>query len=214
MKTLSHLFKKNQEWAESVKKEDPQFFDRLSQQQKPKYLWIGCADSRVPATQICNLDPGEMFVHRNIANLVSYRDLNCLSVIDYAVNFLNVTDIIVCGHYGCGGVEGALKQDYIGLINFWIQEIKETYDKNHTEIHSHCHSHSDKVNRLCELNVEQQIKNISNLPFIQKAWKDGKKLTIHGWIYGLEDGLLKDLGHQAQSIDDVPSAVQFNFDPK
>ncbi|MCB0377230.1 MAG: carbonic anhydrase [Bdellovibrionales bacterium] len=211
MKTLSHLFESNKKWAESIHQQDPDFFKRLAKQQTPKILWIGCADSRVPATQICGLDPGAMFVHRNIANLVSYRDLNCLSVIDYAVNFLKVTDIIVCGHYGCGGVEGAINQNYLGLINHWIHDISETYERHHHDIQTQCKEHKEKVNRLCELNVERQIENISALPVVQKAWSEGQKLNIHGWIYSIENGLLKDLGHQSDKIADLPKALQLNF---
>lgn len=211
MKTLPQLFENNKKWAESVNDQDPTFFKRLSKQQRPKYLWIGCADSRVPATQICGLDPGEMFVHRNIANLVSYRDLNCLSVIDYAVNFLEVTDIIVCGHYGCGGVEGALNQKHLGLINYWIQDIAETYEKNHSHLKDKCSTHTEQLNRLCELNVERQIESISALPVVQKAWDNGRNLTIHGWIYSIENGLLKDLGHQTQKIEQLPESLQLNF---
>ena len=212
MKTLPHLFKNNKEWAESVNKQDPEFFARLAKQQKPRYLWIGCADSRVPATQICGLEPGEMFVHRNIANLVSYRDMNCLSVIDYAVNNLGVTDIIVCGHYGCGGVEGAIHQKHLGLINYWIQNIAETYENHHDEIEKNCQTHKQKFDRLCELNVERQIESISALPVVQKAWQEGLKLTIHGWIYSIENGLLKDLGHQTSEKSQLPKSLQLNFE--
>lgn len=211
MKTLSHLFEKNKEWANSVRANDPEFFERLAKQQKPKFLWIGCADSRVPATQICGLDPGEMFVHRNIANLVSYRDINCLSVIQYAVDVLQVTDIIVCGHYSCGGVAGAMGQQYLGLINQWIQEISETYQKNYELLNDSSLNEKEKLDRLCELNVEKQIDNISALPVIQKAWNRGQKLTIHGWIYAIENGLLKDLGHQKSSIDDIPEALRLDL---
>lgn len=212
MKTLPQLFENNKQWAKSVGDKDPNFFSRLAKQQKPKYLWIGCADSRVPATQICGLDPGEMFVHRNIANIISYRDLNCLSVIDYAVNFLEVSDIIVCGHYGCGGVEGAINQKHLGLINYWIHDISETYEKNHKHISESCSTHSEKLNRLCEINVEKQIESISALPVVQKAWASGKNLTIHGWIYSIENGLLKDLGHQTQKVAELPKALQLDFD--
>lgn len=212
VKTLSHLFENNRKWAASVNQQDPDFFQRLAKQQTPKYLWIGCADSRVPATQICGLDPGEMFVHRNIANLISYRDINCLSVIDYAVNHLKVTDIIVCGHYGCGGVQGAIDQKNLGLINNWIQDISETYEKHYHDIQESCSSKSEKLNKLCELNVERQIASLSALPVVQSAWKSGGKLTIHGWIYSIENGLLKDLGHQTHSIEQLPEALRLKFD--
>lgn len=212
MKTLSQLFENNKKWAQAVEKQDPTFFSRLSQQQKPKFLWIGCADSRVPATQICGLDPGEMFVHRNIANLVSYRDINCVSVIDYAVNFLKVSDIIICGHYGCGGVEGAINQKHLGFINYWIQDICETYHGHHQHLSETCPSHKEKVNRLCELNVEKQVQSLSALPVVQKAWSAGQKLTIHGWIYSIENGLLKDLGHQMDGLEQLPEALRLNFD--
>lgn len=214
MKTLPQLFENNQKWAESMKEQDPDFFQRLSKQQTPRYLWIGCADSRVPATQICGLDPGEMFVHRNIANLVSYRDLNCLSVIDYAINYLKVSDIIVCGHYGCGGVEGAMEQKHLGLINYWIHDISETYQKHHEELERFSSSKKERLNKLCELNVKRQIESISALPVVQEAWNEGHQLTIHGWIYGIEDGLLKDLGHQTNSIDQLSESMKLKFEAK
>lgn len=191
MKTLKHLFDSNLEWADSITKEDPDFFTRLSKQQAPEYLWIGCSDSRVPANQITKLSPGEIFVHRNIANMVVHTDLNCLSVIQYAVEVLKVKHIIVCGHYGCGGVKAALENQEYGLIDNWLSHIKDVIRFNALELEGL--QHDKKLDLLCELNVKEQVKNICNTEMVKKAWREGRELSVHGWIYGLEDGLLKDL---------------------
>ncbi len=191
MKTLKHLFNDNLIWAASIKDKDPNFFTRLSKQQSPEYLWIGCSDSRVPANQITNLQPGEVFVHRNIANIVVHTDLNCLSVIQYAVEILKVKHIIVCGHYGCGGIKAALEDHEHGLIDNWLRHIKDVIRFNQSEFDQL--EHEQKLDLLCELNVKEQVKNICNTTIVKNAWKQGKELSIHGWIYSIENGILKDL---------------------
>lgn len=192
-RSLQHLLKSNREWAERIKAEDPDFFRQLAEQQKPEFLWIGCADSRVPANEIMGLMPGEVFVHRNVANLVIHTDLNCLSVIQFAVEVLKVKHIIVTGHYGCGGVAAALKNQRLGLIDNWlrhIQDIMKLYGKYFDAIPDE----DTRISRLCEVNVMAQVQSLSETTIVQQAWDEGQKLTIHGWIYGLEDGILKDLG--------------------
>ena len=191
LKTLQHLFDNNIAWAEKIKASDPDFFDRLSEQQTPDYLWIGCSDSRVPATQIVNLQPGEVFVHRNIANVVVHNDTNCLSVIQFAVEVLKVKHIIVCGHYGCGGVKAAVEDQDHGLINEWLQHIKEVKQKHLVELEDL--TPEQKNNRMCELNVIEQVKHVSETVAVQNAWKNGNPLSIHGWIYNISDGILHDL---------------------
>ena len=192
MKELKRLFGKNREWAEQIGKEDPGFFEQLSKQQSPEYLWIGCADSRVPANEIVNLPPGEVFVHRNIANVVVHTDLNCLSVIQYAVEELKVKHIIVCGHYGCGGVKAALDNRDHGLIDNWLRHIRDVY-RLHTAQLDAIIDPEARRDRLCELNVIEQVANVCDTTMVRNAWKRGQELTIHGWIYRLEDGLLRDL---------------------
>ena len=191
LKTLQHLFDNNIAWAEKIKANDPSFFDRLSEQQTPDYLWIGCSDSRVPATQIVNLPPGEVFVHRNIANVVVHNDTNCLSVIQFAVEVLKVKHIIVCGHYGCGGVKAAVEDQDHGLINEWLQHIKEVKQKHLVELEDL--TSEQKNNRMCELNVIEQVKHVSETASVQQAWKNGNAVSIHGWIYDISDGILHDL---------------------
>jgi carbonic anhydrase len=191
LKTLKHLFENNRVWAESKKQEDPDFFTRLSHQQLPEYLWIGCSDSRVPANQIIDLQPGEVFVHRNIANIVVHTDLNCLSVIQYAVEILKVKHIIVCGHYGCGGIKAALENHEHGLIDNWLRHLKDVIRFHETQFAGL--SHKQKLNLLCELNVKEQVRNICNITVVQNAWKRGADLAVHGWVYSLENGILKDL---------------------
>ena len=191
MKTLQHLFDNNIAWAEKIKASDPDFFNRLSDQQTPDYLWIGCSDSRVPATQIVNLPPGEVFVHRNIANVVVHNDTNCLSVIQFAVEVLKVKHIIVCGHYGCGGVKAAVEDQDHGLINEWLQHIKEVKQKHLVELEDL--TSEQKNNRMCELNVIEQVKHVSETASVQQAWKNGNAVSIHGWIYDISDGILHDL---------------------
>ena len=191
MNRLQHLFDNNRAWADSVKQRDPEFFSRLSNQQSPEYLWIGCSDSRVPANQITRLEPGEVFVHRNIANVVVHTDLNCLSVLQYAVEVLNVKHIIVCGHYGCGGVRAALENHEHGLIDNWLRHIKDVIRFNEEKFKGL--EHEQKMDLLCELNVREQVTNICNTTIIQDAWNAGKELSVHGWIYSVENGILKDL---------------------
>jgi carbonic anhydrase len=196
MKTLKHLLDRNQSWAAEITQRDPEFFAGLSQQQAPEYLWIGCSDSRVPANQIVNLPPGEVFVHRNIANVVVHTDLNCLSVLQYAVDVLKVKHIIVCGHYGCGGVTAALKEEQHGLIDNWLRHIKDV-------IRFHASSfeglqHQQQIDLLCELNVKEQVRNIANTTIVQNAWRSGAELSLHGWIYNVDNGILKDL-HEGDS---------------
>lgn len=193
MKTLKTLFESNRKCAAQVKKEQPEFFEQLSKQQSPEYLWIGCADSRVPANEIINLPPGEVFVHRNIANVVVHTDLNCLSVIQYAVEVLKVKHIIVCGHYGCGGVAASMQDEDHGLIDNWLQHIRDVYRLHRAELDA-ITDPCDKKERLCELNVIEQVGNVCASRTVSNALKNGQELNIHGWIYRLEDGILQDLG--------------------
>ena len=192
MRVLKNLFDKNKNWAEGVKKTDPDFFHNLSKQQSPEYLWIGCSDSRVPANQSVDVMPGEIFVHRNIANVVVHTDLNCLSVLQYAVDVLKVKHVIVCGHYGCGGVKAAMENKEHGLIDNWLRHIKDVYRYHQEEIDA-LKDEKEKVNLLCEFNVREQVANVCHTTIVQGAWKAGQELSVHGWIYGIEDGLLKDL---------------------
>ncbi len=191
MKQLNHLFEKNKEWADKIKEEDPNFFPQLSKQQAPEYLWIGCSDSRVPANQIVNLPPGEVFVHRNIANVVVHTDLNCLSVVQFAVEVLKVKHIIVCGHYGCGGVKASMDNHRHGLIDNWLRHIKDVSRFHEKELS--LLTEEDRFNRLCELNVIEQVKNVGNSTVVQNAWQQGENLTLHGWIYSIRNGMLTDL---------------------
>ncbi|MDZ8118018.1 carbonate dehydratase [Pontiella agarivorans] len=200
MKTLKPLFNKNREWAEKIEKEQPGFFEELSKMQAPDILWIGCADSRVPANEIIDLPPGEVFVHRNIANVVVHTDLNCLSVIQYAVEVLKVKHIIVCGHYGCGGVAASLEDADHGLIDNWLRHIRDVYRFNAAELDAIEDPHARKE-RLCELNVVEQVGNVCSTTIVQNAWKSGQQLHVHGWIYRLEDGLLRDMDVTATGLD-------------
>ena len=197
MKTLKHLFDNNLAWATSIKTKDPDFFKRLSKQQKPDYLWIGCSDSRVPANQIVDLPPGEIFVHRNIANVVVHTDLNCLSVLQFAVEVLQVKHVIVCGHYGCGGIKAALEDDEHGLIDNWLRHIRDVRRFNADKFKGL--TDADKVDLLCELNVREQVANVCNTTIVQSAWKRAEALTVHGWIYNIENGILRDLDVDVKS---------------
>ncbi|MFT5208406.1 MAG: carbonic anhydrase [Flavobacterium sp.] len=194
MSTLQHLIDNNLAWATAIKEKDPDYFTRLSKQQAPEILWIGCSDSRVPANQITNLQPGEVFVHRNIANVVVHTDLNCLSVIQFAVEILKVKHIIVCGHYGCGGIEAALENQDHGLIDNWLRHIKDVYRFNESLFENL--DHHQKVNRLCELNVKEQVTNIINTTIVKNARAQGRELSVHGWIYSIENGILKSLNEE------------------
>jgi carbonic anhydrase len=192
MPDLEHLMANNREWAAEKVRQDPEFFLRLSQQQAPQYLWIGCADSRVPANEIVGLPPGEMFVHRNIANVVLHADLNCLSVIQFAVEVLRVTHIIVCGHYGCGGVLAALRDDKVGLCDNWLRHVQDVRVKYQAEL-DELETERQRHNRLCELNVIEQVINVSQTTIVRDAWSRGQTLSVIGWVYDIRDGLLRDL---------------------
>jgi carbonic anhydrase len=192
MRILPNLFQNNRTWANKMRESDPDFFNKLSKVQTPEYLWIGCSDSRVPANQIIGLMPGEVFVHRNIANLVVHSDLNCLSVIQYAVDVLKVKHIIVCGHYGCGGVKAALDNGENGLIDNWLRNIKDVYRLRQGEVDA-CATDAEKHSKLCELNIIEQVANVCHTSIVQNAWKAGQPVTVHGWIYDIGDGVLKDL---------------------
>jgi len=195
LSTLQHLIDNNLAWATAIKEKDPDYFTRLSKQQAPEILWIGCSDSRVPANQITNLQPGEVFVHRNIANVVVHTDLNCLSVIQFAVEILKVKHIIVCGHYDCGGIEAALENQDHGLIDNWLRHIKDVYRFNESLFENL--DHHQKVNLLCELNVKEQVTNIINTTIVKNARKQGRELSVHGWIYSIENGILKSLHEES-----------------
>ena len=193
MRVLSHLFANNRTWAAEITRQDPEFFRRLANQQTPEYMWIGCSDSRVPANQIVGLLPGEMFVHRNVANVVVHTDLNCLSSIQFAAEVLRVRHIIVCGHYGCGGVLAALRDEKFGLIDNWLRHVQDSHWKNRAEIDALA-TEKERHDRLCELNVIEQVINVSQTTVVRDAWARGQELSVHGWVYGLRDGLLRDLG--------------------
>ncbi len=206
MKSLKPLFDKNRQWAETIRQEQPDFFERLSQQQTPEYLWIGCSDSRVPANQIVDMAPGEIFVHRNIANSVVHTDLNCLSVIQYAVEVLDIKHIIVCGHYGCGGVRAAMEDQQHGLIDNWLLHIKDT-QRFHAETLAPL-DEKQRFDRLCELNVIEQVKNVGHSTIVHGAWAAGKTLHVHGWIYNVANGLLRDLGCGVSSLEELRALEQ------
>ena len=192
MQFLPHLFENNKAWAEAVHERDPEFFLKLSRQQSPEYLWIGCSDSRVPANQIVGLAPGELFVHRNVANVVVHTDLNCLSVMQFAVDVLKVRHVIVCGHYGCSGVRAALYRDRLGLVDNWLRHVQDVRQKHETVLAA-ASDETERCNRLCELNVVEQVANVCQTTIVREAWARGQELAVHGWIYGLQDGLLRDL---------------------
>ncbi|MGH1372630.1 MAG: carbonate dehydratase [Cellvibrionaceae bacterium] len=192
MDSPQDLLRFNQEWAENTKAKDSEYFNRLSQQQTPDYLWIGCSDSRIAANEIVGMEPGSIFVHRNIANVVVHTDLNCLSVIQYAVEVLKVKHIVVVGHYGCGGVQAALGEANNGLIDNWLEHIRDVYRKHQTAVDS-ATTEKERANRLCELNVIAQVGNVADTTIVRNAWKAGQDLTLHGWIYSLEDGIVRDL---------------------
>ncbi len=201
---LSQLCENNRAWADRIRAEDPAFFGKLSHLQAPEYLWIGCSDSRVPANEITGLLPGEVFVHRNIANVVVHTDLNCLSVIQFAVDVLKVRHIMVVGHYGCGGVIAALRNQRLGLIDNWLRHVQDVRDKHRVLLDNA--GELLQANRLCELNVLEQVVNVAETTVVRDAWTRGQPLTVHGWIYGLEDGLLRDVGIIASSMDELESS--------
>ena len=207
MKNLKELLERNHEWAEKIKANDPEFFQALAKQQNPDYLWIGCSDSRVPATQLVGLRPGEMFVHRNVANVVVHTDFNCLSVLQYAVEVLGVSHIIVCGHYGCGGVKAALDNLQMGLIDNWLRHVQDVMI--HYEHHMSDIENADKrLDRLCELNVVEQVLSVGRTTIVQSAWSRGQELAVHGWIYGISDGLLRDLDLTISSSVELMDAAR------
>ena len=207
MHRLTELLEKNREWADKINKEDPQFFETLAQQQAPEYLWIGCSDSRVPANEIVGMLPGELFVHRNVANVVVHTDMNCLSVVQYAVEVLKVKHILVVGHYGCGGVAASIESEPHGLIDNWLRNIRRVYQK-HMDFLSTWDESQQKLDRLCELNVIEQSVNLCETTIVQQAWANGQDLTVHGWIYGLGDGLVNDLEFNASSAEAVEEQYQ------
>ena len=186
------LLESNRRWSEAIRARDPEFFVQLSQQQGPKYLWIGCSDSRVPANQIIDMAPGEVFVHRNVANVVVHTDLNCLSVMQFAIDILKVRHVIVCGHYGCSGVQAALRGDRVGLSDNWLRHVQDVREKHRAALEDLA-TDADRHHRLCELNVLEQVLNVSRTTVVRDAWKAGRSLAIHGWIYDVADGLLRDL---------------------
>jgi carbonic anhydrase len=193
MSAISQLFARNRAWAAECTRHDADFFARLTRQQTPEFFWIGCSDSRVPANEIVGLAPGEMFVHRNVANIVAHGDLNCLSTLQYAVDVLRVRHVIVCGHYGCGGVLAALRDEKFGLIDNWLRSVQEVRDKHLNQLDS-LHYQQERHDRLCELNVIEQTYHVGKTTIVREAWSRGQSLAIHGWIYKLSDGLLRDLG--------------------
>ena len=204
---IAQLIKNNHQWAEQFEASNPGIFDKLSQQQNPDYLWIGCSDSRVPANTIVGLLPGEVFVHRNVANLVNHSDLNVLSVLEYAVTVLEVKDVILCGHYGCGGVKAALENKEHGIVDNWLRSIKDIYRTHQSHFHA-VDSEREEVDLLCELNVIEQVRNICHTSIVQNAWLSGRELSVHGVIYGVEDGILKDLDVTTKTIDEKERIYQ------
>jgi carbonic anhydrase len=206
MRSLDHLFENNRAWAARMVRQDPEFFKRLAAQQKPQYLWIGCSDSRVPANDIVGLLPGELFVHRNVAQLVVHTDLNCLSTIQFAVDVLQVTDIFVCGHYGCGGVGAALRNEKLGLVDNWLRHVQDVVSKHRSQLDAL--DSERQHDRLCELNVIEQVINVSQTTVVRDAWERGQELAVHGWIYDLRDGLLRDLGVDVTASAEVASRAE------
>ncbi len=196
MKSYEKLLENNKTWAEQAVNNDPEFFNRLKNTQSPEYLWIGCSDSRVPPDSITGTRPGEIFIHRNIANMVVHTDLNMLSVLQYAVEVLKVKHVIVCGHYGCGGVKAAMTHQSLGIINKWLRNIKDVYRMHQDEV-NFLPNDEERLNRLIELNVQEQVMNLAKTSIIQKAWKDNNAPHLHGWVYGLNDGLIKPIFEMA-----------------
>ena len=202
---LSHLFQNNRAWSERIRQQDPDFFLKLSRQQTPDYLWIGCSDSRVPANEIVGLLPGELFVHRNVANVVAHTDFNCLSVIQFAVDVLKIRHIIVCGHYGCSGVGAALRGDRLGLSDNWLRHVHDVRQKHDSRLLP-LSDVSRRSDRLCEFNVVEQVANVCRTSIVRDAWERGQELAVHGWIYGLHDGLLGDLNTTVTRQDEATSS--------
>jgi carbonic anhydrase len=213
MKSLPQLFENNRRWAERLRAENPSFFEELSHQQAPDYLWIGCSDSRVPATQLVGLAPGEMFVHRNVANVVVHTDLNCLSVIQFAVEVLGVRHVIVCGHYGCGGVQAALRGTRLGLIDNWLRHVQDVIQRHAPSLEA-IKDEARRTDRLCELNVIEQVFNVGQTTVVESAWARGQALTLHGWVYSLENGLLRDLRLTASSTRELYDGYRAAIQPE
>jgi carbonic anhydrase len=207
MKSLDELFQNNREWAEKIRRQDPEFFAKLSRQQSPNYLWIGCADSRVPANQIVGLLPGDVFVHRNIANMVVHTDLNCLSVMQFAVDILKVKHVIVVGHYGCSGVQAAMRRMRVGLADNWLRHVQDVHEK-HQHTLSGMTNETLAADRLCELNVIEQVQNVCHTSIARDAWERGQELNVHGWIYGIADGLARDLKTTVSDFREASSIYQ------
>ncbi len=208
MRNLHNLIQNNQKWAQNKILNDPVYFSTLSKLQNPEYLWIGCSDSRIPPNEIVGLNPGELFVHRNVANLILHTDMNCLSVVQFAIEILKVKHIIVCGHYGCSGVQAAMENKQHGLIDHWLRDIKDLYETHRVELKA-LPTEATRFARLCELNVVEQVYNLSYTQFVQNAWDRGQELAIHSWIYGLEDGLVKDLGVSLSDPKHIPHLYRF-----
>ena len=207
MRTLSQLFDNNRAWSERIRRINPDFFASLSRQQNPRYLWIGCADSRVPANEIVGLLPGELFVHRNLANVVVHTDLNCLSVTQFAVEVLKIEHIIVCGHYGCSGVSAALQEHRVGLADNWLRHVQDVRSKHDATVSS-IPELAQRVDRLCELNVIEQVANVCQTTIVRDAWERGQDLAVHGWVYGLNDGLVRDLRTTVSSSEEASTAYR------
>jgi carbonic anhydrase len=204
---LDHLFENNRAWSERMRRNDPQFFARLSGQQQPRYLWIGCADSRVPANEIVGLQPGELFVHRNVANVVVHSDLNCLSVMQFAIEVLKIEHVIVCGHYGCSGVSVAVQNQRVGLADNWLRHVQDVHSKHDTRVATMTEM-PRRIDRMCELNVIEQVANVCQTTIARDAWDRGQALSIHGWIYGLKDGLVRDLKTTVSKPEQAAPAYQ------
>ncbi|CUS48618.1 MAG: carbonic anhydrase CynT [Idiomarinaceae bacterium HL-53] len=210
MPKIKELLANNVQWAKGKTDSDPKFFERLAAQQKPEYLWIGCADSRVPANEIVGMDPGELFVHRNVANQVIQTDFNCLAVVEYAVTQLKVKHILVVGHYGCGGVAASMESSRHGIVDHWLHPIKDIFRENEAELRDL--PAPAQFDRMCELNVVEQVRNLSKNYMIQEAWARGQNLSIHGWIYSIKDGIAKDLGVTITGMDGVDPIYQYAGD--
>ena len=210
MSNLDTLFERNRDWAHSVKTGDPEFFEKLAAQQSPEYLWIGCSDSRVPANQIVGLLPGEIFVHRNVANMVVHTDFNCLSVLQFAVDVLKVKHVIVVGHYDCGGIKAAYENGEHGLIDNWLRNIKDVQHRYHDRLEA-IDDIDARLELLCELNVKTQVDHVCQTTIAQKAWASDQKLSVHGWVYSIQDGLLKDLDCSVDSIEQVAEAYRVMY---
>jgi carbonic anhydrase len=209
MKELKQLFENNQNWCKSRLSGDPDYFSKMAKYQDPRYLWIGCSDSRVPANEIVGLEPGELFVHRNVANLCPHTDFNCLSVLEFAIDRLKIEHVIVCGHYGCGGIKAAMKDTHLGLVDNWLRNIRDVYNRYKEEL-DNIKDFTARSNRLAELNVYQQVTNICHTTVVQEAWSKGRQLTVHGWVYDLETGCLRDLNCCISKVDQIDNIYRIN----